>query len=1400
MIIGASGIATADHVKDVAQRSASAKKGEDQAKAQSRANDIKLKEQDATKSEAAKSEVLPCGVDKESPSDSPPADLSMSVKPGGQVGTEQPAQAKSPTAEIQNKSTKPKQEKVQRTMIGPKDSTEKKIIERSKPVGDLKPEKKVSVDPALQDQNTKQGPEEKRAGPVEKSLQKSDTVTSDQNKVPPTVWASEVKRVEPGDAASAPPASYSVDPELAHQASEPKKLLTDQNIIPAVGELPSFSSNLTDPKVGGNGSKEVGSSIQTQAVTVLAKNVGNQVDKEVLMVAGQQKDSNERLSGPAVGNTDSLNSCREEPESIIMQHGAEQNASKPGKPVTLLKPDTAEQTQAAGTDAQEQKNTTNVMEKEQVTNKPSASETRSESNISVDKKAKGIAEETEKQIKAGAENKKRESKELQARNESVTKSNLEEIMIVNQTRELKDLNNANVGIKEGKNKEISNRTADIEVLKDHVSSMAILNGTESNKAVEDTSLSAISKSLSAKVDMQTKSVKVPKNFLETQVPQIDASQGKDKSKRAKVTAEGRKTKESSTQGAHLDEEPKTQRKEDSSDSSDQNNTANETNRLKEDKAVENKGTKRDKDVPKTKVDSEQTGAEVAPTQREEHQQVKVNGPIEMVRSGNAAKKDDDISELLTKDELVKDKKVKESTGRVVPQGEIPEPKPFAVNTQGDEGLGETSDSKTINENETVDKQVSLNTATATVPDGNKNKAMSFANDSADTSESCEAEEQEEQTAGVLGNQNKVTEQEDQRVKPPKIDSTQESELSLSENSGQEQKDKISVSLGECPETTDADKKDGDTKNITKDKKAQHSRFNRSKTNEVMLSQTSELKPQGTQEDSPGGSKEGAFVEKTSKTETPTLTENQKPLIPNKVNLQDSSVEKILGRDDNQQATPLQEQKSGLLGNQDKGIIKPKINLEEKIKTGRKESKELKDSPKESSVLINGKMIREMDKKQVDLSQGVPGVKIKEAQQDDQKESIKDGKDGEKKMPNHTDAQEDGGNTKAQTKTSIGLKTQQQLQTKGGASNANDTPKLNVSDFLRAQGKKSATQSLQLNNESPSSWLDVEHQPKKKKGSRRILDASASEDESLEPHDLDEFVRSIREGSTPFTQPLKKHSRKKTPSPAMPAIKEDNFDPDSFQFGLRKEGTIFKDPSPAMMIKQNSANRKGRGQENSFRQQTEARLKSADGVDGKTGVQGGTDAEREGPPVNGEEAGKLSSRLQRISILTSLMSSPWSSRKVREEVASAKNSEVPPPEGKAGAASPPLGSDKQGVDKGKSQSPAGGAPSALSQLAGGPASPPAAPSFSEVKLPAHLEKYVKKSKSETETSQAPKQPPQTKPSPKGSAGKSKASMAGAPSASSLKSSANGLSTSKHKVRPELWAAWTRFSPKPFTFPS
>ncbi|KAM9787321.1 uncharacterized protein crybg1a isoform 3-T3 [Syngnathus typhle] len=187
--------------------------------------------------------------------------------------------------------------------------------------------------------------------------------------------------------------------------------------------------------------------------------------------------------------------------------------------------------------------------------------------------------------------------------------------------------------------------------------------------------------------------------------------------------------------------------------------------------------------------------------------------------------------------------------------------------------------------------------------------------------------------------------------------------------------------------------------------------------------------------------------------------------------------------------------------------------------------------------------------------------------------------------------------------------------------------------------------LPLKKESPSSWLDVEHRPKPKKDNRRKAGSSASED------DLDHFISSIKAGGIPFPVPLKKHPGKKSPCPPMPAIKEDHFektfDPEEFHIGLRKKSKALKDPSPAMMLKEKAASRRARAMEK-HEPVHKDQIELPDEEKDKTNVKVGLQVEQN----NGEGPGKLSSRLERISILSSLLSSPRSTKRSQEETAAA----------------------------------------------------------------------------------------------------------------------------------------------------
>ncbi|XP_039993185.1 protein piccolo isoform X2 [Xiphias gladius] len=383
----------------------------------------------------------------------------------------------------------------------------------------------------------------------------------------------------------------------------------------------------------------------------------------------------------------------------------------------------------------------------------------------------------------------------------------------------------------------------------------------------------------------------------------------------------------------------------------------------------------------------------------------------------------------------------------------------------------------------------------------------------------------------------------------------------------------------------------------------------------------------------------------------------------------------------------------------------------------------------------------------------------------------------------TDAQKNDEDIKEKIKTDCCLKQELHTLRKENILNCSDSqkptkPALNDSSFPATVKPSTPSQSLQLKRESPSCWLDVEHHQKQKKEDKKRLNASASADESLEPDDFDDFIRSIKEDGIPFSLPPKRHIRKKSQSPpfVMPAIKENHFertfDPEEFQFGLRKNSKGFRDPSPAMVIKQKAANREGwnlekHAQDNALPTPRD-KNKSLDEVEGKGGVKEGTIAEARKEESSGEEPGKFTSRLERISILPILLSS---SRKTKEETTSTSNSlfssnqqQDQPSLGNQGGVDSPLsgvGVDKQGVKSMDECPPVGGGIGTVSESALSPSSPPPLPTFSEIKLPDHSEKYLKKKKRESEASHSSKHTNKTKLNPEGSTVMDQALIAGIP---------------------------------------
>nr|XP_023690483.1 beta/gamma crystallin domain-containing protein 1 [Paramormyrops kingsleyae] len=262
-------------------------------------------------------------------------------------------------------------------------------------------------------------------------------------------------------------------------------------------------------------------------------------------------------------------------------------------------------------------------------------------------------------------------------------------------------------------------------------------------------------------------------------------------------------------------------------------------------------------------------------------------------------------------------------------------------------------------------------------------------------------------------------------------------------------------------------------------------------------------------------------------------------------------------------------------------------------------------------------------------------------------------------------------------------------------------------------------SRSLKKDSPSSWLDVDQSSvKKQKKPERNLDASVSEDDTLDTSDeFEEFIHNIKKLGAPFSIPLKKHVHTKSPSPpfAMPAIREDRFektfDPEEFQFGLRKKKAL-KDPSPGMMVKLQSAEARSKLQPK--RSSTEDSLLFKQIQPPSSGPQEKGEAGTE----TTEDSGTVSSRLGKSSILSSLMTNSRVSKKPGNEPDSATGSKALPLQ---------LGAAAGLTDS--HVSPATGHQSVLSL-----SSPPPPPSFAEVKLPDYLGKLLSQDKTEAGSSE------------------------------------------------------------------
>lgn len=256
-------------------------------------------------------------------------------------------------------------------------------------------------------------------------------------------------------------------------------------------------------------------------------------------------------------------------------------------------------------------------------------------------------------------------------------------------------------------------------------------------------------------------------------------------------------------------------------------------------------------------------------------------------------------------------------------------------------------------------------------------------------------------------------------------------------------------------------------------------------------------------------------------------------------------------------------------------------------------------------------------------------------------------------------------------------------------------------------------------DAPSSWLDVDFPKQRLRVSAPRLSSCGSESNLLDTSgefDEDDFVEKIKNLCVPFSLPPRKHNPLGPLQPpfALPAIKEvrleKTFDPDEFKFGLRKPRKYTLETATSTLDKlHNLESKSGQLPARASLSDRSILLSSLD-------TQGRLKA-----PVNEddevtEEKVKVKSRLEGSSILGSLAFSLQKEKRngVQAQAEGTNSGEVSP-SNVPQPSSPP------------SCQPPPSSIAGLSQREEAPAlvndSAPPLPSFTDMKLPDYLEKYL-----------------------------------------------------------------------------
>lgn len=264
-------------------------------------------------------------------------------------------------------------------------------------------------------------------------------------------------------------------------------------------------------------------------------------------------------------------------------------------------------------------------------------------------------------------------------------------------------------------------------------------------------------------------------------------------------------------------------------------------------------------------------------------------------------------------------------------------------------------------------------------------------------------------------------------------------------------------------------------------------------------------------------------------------------------------------------------------------------------------------------------------------------------------------------------------------------------------------------------------------DAPSSWLDVDLPKQRPRVAALKLNSSGSESNLLDTSgecDDEDFVEKIKKLCAPFSLPPRKHNPLGPPQPpfALPAIKEDRyektFDPEEFTFGLRKPKYTLEAATSTLNKLHNMESKSG---QKPFRASLSDRSFLLSSLDTQSRLKTPLKDEEEATEEKDEKV-KMKSRLEGSCVLSSLTSSLKKGKKNGvQPQAEGTNSGEGSPSNAPQPRSPPLAQPPPPSPTANQQSPAliqrGEVPALLND------SGPPLPSFTDIKLPDYLEKFL-----------------------------------------------------------------------------